>query len=725
MKLTLSDYNYTAMKFNFLTKFRDIAIWLPVLIFLLILPAVWADNALLDASLLSRQLALAIILPVIAAVLIFIIIKGFKFTFSRSEKVIFGGLAFFMLMHFLSFVNAVNYHEAIFRTAKEFMFCTWFFFVYQLLVAKPEGRIALIKSIVLMGCVFVGIALVQLFKTDFSSYNEAEENLSYFLSQLMEKVYSTCSNKNLLASILFLITPLAVYCAIYHIKTRDWKSIIWISISALLTICSLVLIVLLLTRAVYAALLLTTVCAIVLIYIYIFIIKPRKTGNQAPLKIKIALVAAPISIIVLGAAVVGLTETKFEQMLTERIMLTINPEKYHYRSNETGETAIAMRTIIWSKTAQMIKEHPLIGSGAGQWQIMIPKYGVDEFNEKLREGTLTYQRPHNDFLWYAAEVGIPGLIGYLVFLLGTIYIGIRNILRSNSRKTTLFNVIAVSTLIGMVLIMSIDYPHERIEHNIVYLTIAALILADAKLMKQCKTKEENPQTDIKPTIAIMAVGIAICAFGLQQSIAFFSGEHNGRRIWTAHYNKNWNLVMQLTHNIEKRQYTLNNFTVPMLYYRGFAESMLKQDDASIADFQKALELHPYNIITLNALGTAYNMKGDNDKAIQEYNKVLTISPRNVEALTNIALSYYNKKEFGKAIEHIGKVNSKSKYKPTNYQKISLAVSRYAAIAEKDLYNEQKLNDWLKNDSRVAAALKKYQSGEFEKWSDVLLPELGK
>ena len=725
MKLTLSDYNYTAMKFNFLTKFRDIAIWLPVLIFLLILPAVWADNALLDASLLSRQLALAIILPVIAAVLIFIIIKGFRFTFSRTEKVIFGGLAFFMLMHFLSFVNAVNYHEAIFRTAKEFMFCTWFFFVYQLLVAKPEGRIALIKSIVLMGCVFVGIALVQLYQTDFSSFFNAKENLSYYLGKLMENVYSTCSNKNLFASILFLTTPLSAYCAIYYIKTRSWKSIIWITISVLYTICSLVLIVLLLTRAVYAALLLTTICAIVLIYIYIFIIKPRQTGNKASLKLKIALTAITIMITALGATIISLTETKFEKMLTERIMLTINPEKYHYRSNETGETAIAMRTIIWGKTVQMIKEHPFIGSGAGQWQIMIPRYGVDELNEKLREGALTYQRPHNDFLWYTAEVGILGIIGYLIFFLGTIYIGIRNIWRCNSRETKLFNIIAVSTLIGFVLIMNIDYSHERIEHNLVYLSIAALILADAKLIARNKSSEENTLADIKPTITIMTVGIAICVLGLQQSIAFYNGEHKARRIWVAYYQKNWNLIIQLTHQSDKQQYTLNNYSVPILYYRGFAESMLNKNNAAITDFEKALKYTPYSIITLNALGTAYNLTGNNDNAMEMYNRVLAMSPRNVGALTYLAASYYNKKEFGLAIKYLGKVNPNSNFKTSVYPKISIAICRYAAIAEKNLYDEQKLDAWLRDESRVAASLVKYQNGEFEKWSDVLLPELGK
>lgn len=707
------------------TKSRGLVFWLPVLLFLLILPAVWADDALLDASLLSRQLALSIILPIIALILILCIKNGFRFSFSMSEKIIFGGLAFFMLMHFASFVNAVNYHEAVFRTAKEFMFCAWFFFVYQLLITKPNGHDFLIKAIILLGCIFAGIALVQLFKTDFSKFNEAKGFLSYYLNQEMEKVISTCSNKNLLASILFLTTPLSGYLIAQNIRIKDWRSIAWLTISVLFAISGLILIMLLLTRTVYAALFLTAVCATVLIYLYVFVIQPRKTGNPASSKLKITLTVIPVAMIALSAAVIGLTETKIEQMLKERIMLTINPEKYHYRSNESGETAISMRTIIWGKTVQMIKEHPLIGSGAGQWQIIIPKYGVDEFNEKLREGSLTYQRPHNDFLWFASEVGILGLVGYLIFFFGIIYIGIKNILRCKSREIALFNIIATSTLIGMALIMNLDYSHERIEHNIVYMSIAALILANSKLMETDCLSDKKTQSDIKTTIAIMSIGVIICVFGLQQSFAFYNGEENARRVLAAHYSKKWNLEMQLTRNADEQQYTLNNYSVPMLYYSGFAKAMLNKNSESIVDFEKAIKQHPYHIITLNALGTAYNMKGENDKAIENYNKVLAMSPRNVDALTNISLAYYNKKEYGTAVNYLKRVNPNTQHKPTLYQKISLAVCRFATLSERYLYDEQKMHDWLKNENRVMAALVKYQTGEFEKWSDVLLPELGK
>jgi|GEM_PF-1820081 len=717
---------HNTMKIDF-SKYYDTIIWIVVSFFIISLPAIWADKTLLDASQLSRQLALSFFLPILALAVIVLLKNGYRFSLTLAEKIIFGGIAVFMLMHFVSSINAINHHEAIFRTAKEFMFIVWFFLIYQMLVAKPNGHIFLIKSIVLMGCFFMGIAVYQITQSDFSSFSNADQNLSYHLNKVLEKVYSTCSNKNLFASILFLITPLSAYC-IYHSirsKGKKWISALWIIISIITFTVGTAFIVILQTRAVYAATAIAALLGATFSYIYLFAIRPRKTGKLLAPKIKAALLIAPIALIVVLSAVIGLTETKIEKMITERIMLTINPEKYHYRSNETGETAIAMRTIIWDKTIEMIKEQPLIGAGPGQWQILIPKYGVDEFNESLREGSLTYQRPHNDFLWYAAEVGLIGLIGYLVFFIGTIYIGIRNITKAPDGATAFFNIIAISTIIGMALIMSVDYPHERIEHNIIYLSILALILASFKSNTKPEAAECNCRHRTSATIGIMAICLIICGLGIHQSWTYYQGEHNARRILTAHYNQNWNLEMQLTRNVRKQSYTLNNYTVPMPYYRGFAESMLGKNDMSIADFKLALEMNPYHILTTNALGTAYSIKGDHDKAIETYNKVLNISPRNIDALTNISVSYLKKKEFDKAINHLRRVNPKSNFKPTNYRKICLLVCRYSALNYKELYDVKKLSDWLNDEDRILASLEKYQHRNNIAWSEFLLPELGK
>jgi len=716
------------MKLNF-SKYSGIIAWFIVAAFIVILPFIWADKVLLDASQLSRLLGLAIFLPILAIIILILIKYGFRFQFSRAEKVIFGGLLAFMLMHFVSSINAINYYEVVFRTAKEFIFILWFFFVYQLLIAKPNGVNILIKSIVLMGCIFMGIATYQLVSSDFSAFESANRNITYYLNQVMENVYSTCSNKNLFASILFLIFPLSVYCIYLSVKEKGWLSKVWLAISIIAVLGEVIFFTLLLTRAVMGALVIAMFLTIILLYIYILVIRPRKSGELTSKKLKLTMIIAPVVIVLALIVFVGFTETKVEQMITERIMLTFNPEKYGYRSNETGTTAISMRTLIWQKTIEMIKEHPLLGSGPGQWQILIPKYGVDEFNEALREGSLTYQRPHNDFLWYAAEVGILGLIGYLIFFIGILFIGVRNIFKTDNSKTAIFNIIAISALVGMVFIMNVDYPHERIEHNVVYLSILALVLANFKIENQNFTEEENTEIGTKKsaisTIAIMSICLIISIIGLQQSYTYYQGEHNARRVLQAHYGHNWKLVMQLTRNVRTQAYTLNNYTVPMPYYRGFAESMMDKNDLAVIDFVRALELNPYHILTLNALGTSYSILSENEKSIELYSKTLAMSPHNIYALVGVAVQYLFIKDFDNAINYIHKVDPDTKDKPENYQKICLSICRHSALKYKDLCNEAKLAEWLNDENRIMSSLAKFQKMRHVSWSEFLQLELGK
>ena len=65
----------------------------------------------------------------------------------------------------------------------------------------------------------------------------------------------------------------------------------------------------------------------------------------------------------------------------------------------------------WQATLCMIKDYPL-GVGAGNWKLLIPEYSRFFSNSRVGE-SLFYTRPHNDYLWIWAEVGILGLLCYL------------------------------------------------------------------------------------------------------------------------------------------------------------------------------------------------------------------------------------------------------------------------------------------------------------------------
>lgn len=704
--------------------------WILASAFFIALPLIWAKDTLLDASLLSRQLYLSIYIAVLILGFFLFYKKGYRFAFCKQEKVILFELLAYMSMHIISLFNSINGHEAFLHMTKEFSFCVFFFLLYQLLIVRHEGRSILVKSIMVSSCIFIVIGITQLMNADFSKFLSATSYQSYYFNTIMNKVYSTCSNKNLFGSLLFLTLPFSAYGIITFNKNR-FESIFWRPLAIISTIANLSFIVMLLSRTVFAALFVALLTAVITYYIYTIKIKPQKTGKPISKTLKYTLIGSPVVIVALASILLCSTETKIEQTIKERIYLTINPEKYGFRDNQHGESSVAMRTLIWGKTIDMIKEHPLIGMGPGQWQIVIPKYGLNEFNQELQDGSLTFQRPHNDFLWIASEVGIIGLLGFVLFFISTIAAGIRNIKRSDDPHIVTFNIIAISTIIGWIVISSLDYPHERIEHNVVFLAIAAIILADFVKMQNQQTPVTGKKQITLPskkqnntTFAFLCACTIICVAGIKESYTFYKGEANGRYVISAYYESQWDKVISFTNNLDKEEYTINNYSVPLAYFRGIAFSMKNNDKRAIEEFDKGLACHPYHILTICAKGTsACNLK-QYDESIDIFQKVLDISPNNPNALYNMAIAYYNKKDFMTARDYILRVPFDPKNRPANFSNSYVTICKFATVADRDLFNQNNLITWLKDDNKIIATIKNFQKSDNVTFNDILLNELG-
>ncbi len=695
-------------------------LYMPVIVFFLVLPFVWNTN-LLDASLLSRQLFLSFFLVAMLATFVFMFFKGLRFRFGgKREKVVLCGLSLFMLMHVISSLFGVdNGYEALFRTVKEFGFCLFFFFIYQLLIYDCRGRELLLKLMLWVGAFFISLGIIQLLGADFSKYMAATKNRSYYLNLVMEQIYSTCSNKNLFSSLLFITLPISVYFVMVPNGKNKIATILWRIFAALVTVVDLAFILVLLTRTVWLAVFMSVAASYVLICVWKLHIVPRRLGVKAAIKAKLIYIGVPLLLVVSMAVVFVVSDTQIERTIVERVVITFNPEKYGYRDNEHGESSVAMRKLIWEKSVEMIKDHPLLGAGPGQWQIEVPKYGVDEFDAKLREGTLTFQRPHNDFLWFASEVGLLGLLGFVVSLIGIICAGLSNIRHSDDKKVVLFNILAVSALWGWIVISLLDYPHERIEHNVFFLTISAIMLADWQKHRVTDERSGN----VMVTISMLAAGLVVSGLHLWQSWAFFKGEKNARNVLAAYYDENWDAILVLTRNADKQMYTLDNFTVPTHYYKGVALSYKDNDEGAIREFNKAIENHPNHMLTYCAMGTSYMKLDKYDEAVKCFERVFEMSPRNNQALYDMAVIHYNKKQFKQALEYILKLPNKLELTPNNFESVRRTICKAAVNEDASRYNRKNLMDWINDDNKVDSSIKRYYSDSCA-FDELILKELG-
>ena len=77
-----------------------------------------------------------------------------------------------------------------------------------------------------------------------------------------------------------------------------------------------------------------------------------------------------------------------------------------------SEGSWVVRYHMYTKTAQMVAEKPLLGWGVGAW--------TSEWRKRSPALLADYNMPHNDYLWMGAQTGVPGAL----LLLATILAGV-------------------------------------------------------------------------------------------------------------------------------------------------------------------------------------------------------------------------------------------------------------------------------------------------------------
>lgn len=106
-----------------------------------------------------------------------------------------------------------------------------------------------------------------------------------------------------------------------------------------------------------------------------------------------------VALLAVGLFAVGSSDVK------ERLASTI------IRSSSDDSSNVDFRIPTWLDTMTMIRDAPLSGVGAGQFRFVFPQYRVRTSAEQFADS----YHPESDWLWIAAESGIPAAIA--LFLL--------------------------------------------------------------------------------------------------------------------------------------------------------------------------------------------------------------------------------------------------------------------------------------------------------------------
>ena len=418
------------------------------------------------------------ILNLVVVALVFFI-KEFR----ERTQVLFGfftnkiGIAYslIMVMALLSFSKAINTEEAILHFFKIFTAFSAAWMVSALVIYYKEGIVVLALAMTILLCYDFLVAMDGIKGVIKGTATDLAIKGSY-------------SNKNILASAIFIKIPFAVW--LFCFRRENYLRLIG---AVGLTLGTLA-VFFMSTRTFYLATILTVVIFVIYGAIDFFILKRRETGVKVLIHVGLVVIAFGIFSFVQNYLYPQ--EVRQSTSFGARLAEVANQEN---QSNNLRKTA-------WVITAtDMIPNDPLLGVGIGNWKVRFLQY-----ENSYSPHYIYMYKNHNDFLELTAEVGILGGLAFVaIFLLAAFYFFKGTYKNKNSEQEQGF-FLPLFGLFAYSFDAFFNFPQDRPEIQALFGIYVGIAVGLAVLYFGKNSKERK-----LPTLAIGFIGaIAVVAMVL-------------------------------------------------------------------------------------------------------------------------------------------------------------------------------------------------------------------
>ena len=355
-------------------------------------------------------------------------------------------------------VDAFQTKQMLLKTGFMILFC-WLIFIYC------NNALRIRKLIYAIICAGVFQAL-------YASYLNLSPDIvsPLFSYKHTDRAIGTFTYSNFLANYLSLCLCLGIGVLISELKRsnsdykqtfeqtmRAWAEILLSSKIILRVSLIIIIVALILTRsrmgnsAFFIALMIISALAL---FIY----------KQKPRSFKLLIVSFfIIDLIIIGAI---FDVEKVKQRITETSL-----------HSETRDEVVR-------DSIPLILDHPFLGAGGGTFYTAFPQYQSEPYSGY-------YDNAHNDYVQFAAELGIPAtsLLGLLV-----LYCLWLSITTMRKRKTALFQGVAfacATAIVAMLLHSSVDYSLQAGANSMLFITILCLAILTNKLPAPKRNRKEH------------------------------------------------------------------------------------------------------------------------------------------------------------------------------------------------------------------------------------------
>lgn len=511
----------------------------------------------------------------------------------------------FYLFNLLSSFWSLSASEALFESQKYFIGLCVFAFALYFHNHNNNFERSLFISVGFITIIYSAYALIQLLLL-----NDINMSSLYFISSLN-------GNKNLFSSFLFLLLAFNIIGVTKLTGTFKFLNVLAIAFS-------IFFIFFLQTRAVWIAIILSSIILLLLLI---------KTGSNILQKKMFLIPIAILFIIFISATIIRMSG--HWSAFSKRV---------HYSAIK-ADSSIQERLQLIKKTLSLIKDHPIIGVGAGNWQFQIGSQPMSGLDTKA-QANITFQRPHNDFLWIWSETGTIGFILYLGMIFMILFPGIKKLFDKNGDTNKSELAVYISAYIGFIIVSFFDFPKERMEHIVMSNILMCLIFIKSR--NGCEYRDIN----ISIQYYFKNIVIALLLLNVVVGVYRLNGEYNTKKAIDAKSSGQWDNVLTFADKASSVFYTTDPMSMPVAWYIGLSYFHQKKFDNALIELQKAYEISPYNKDVMNDLASAYVKNYQIEKARMLYQEAIRLNSKFESAKINLAILLVNEKHYEEAVEMI-------------------------------------------------------------------------
>ncbi len=594
--------------------------WLFYLFFgslVLIMPVFFLRQAM-DQTLMPRLLFVSVVL-LFCTPLLFSNKKLLSWQFSTWREPIFLLVTGFVLYSIFSAFFALNVREAYFDIIRNLLFLAGIAYSAVILQNTRNWPARLSSLFLIAAAIAVIIGLVQY-------YNRVVLSSNALLSDGRALVYAVTglfSHKNFFSSALFLMLPFAGF-AVYKFRNK------FRLMAVIVTLATLVMILILKTRSVWVGLFAGSFVSVMLL-----LIRPAGVGFSEKVRKRVLVVALAFIAIFSILFVAGDPADDFS--FSGRVRSIVDVESQHniHRIN------------IWKGTVAIIKDNPIAGVGPGNWAIHIPLFFGHNFDE-LR--ALGWSQPHNDFLWVAAEKGIPGFVFFLSIYLAAIVMLFRVILCVKKDADKDHKVLALLLLVGLIGYIAdsfFSFPYERIDVMVLHvMLLGSTIVIHHDVFKNKKSYKPSRRLFLLLLIPLFAFSATFGFLGIRM-------EKRLGEALAALSRGTYHAMIDHAEAARNPFRSLGPHLYPPEFLEGVAHQRLQSPGTAVEAFERALQQTPYDIRVLHLLAKNQTEINQLDEAYFHFKTIADIFPLSegiIEDIKRLSIAYFESGEPEKTLE---------------------------------------------------------------------------